>query len=121
MSTLEQIDQTYFTAWETGDFDTIRSLVSDDVDFVGALGRAHGIDDFLAGLAGLGRVLTRIEVKARLANETDVITWFDLHSTVAGPAASAKWTHVENGKMTRIRVAFDPREIIAGLDAAASR
>lgn len=118
MSSLEQIDETYFTAWEKGDFDTVRSLVADDVDFVGALGQAHGIDEFLTGLRGLGRVLTRIEVHARLANDMDVITWFDLHSTIAGPAPTAKWTHFENGKMTRIRVAFDPREIIAGLQAA---
>lgn len=64
MSALEQIDQTYFTAWEKGDYDTIRSLVAEDVDFIGPLAQTQGIDEFLTGLQGLGRVLTRIEVKA---------------------------------------------------------
>lgn len=113
MSNLEQIDQAYFTAWENGDYDIIRSLVSDDVDFIGPLAQTRGIEEFLTGLQGLGRVLTRIEVKARFANDTDVLTWFDLHSTIASPAPTAKWTHFENGKITRIRVAFDPREVIA--------
>ncbi|GAA3168157.1 MULTISPECIES: nuclear transport factor 2 family protein [Streptomyces] len=116
MSSLEQIDETYFAAWENGDFDTIRAMLADEVDFVGALGQARGVEEFLTGLRGLGQVLTRIEVRARLADSTDVMTWFNLHTSVAAPAASAKWTHIENGKITRIRVAFDPRDLLAGLE-----
>lgn len=120
MSSLEQIDEAYFTAWENGDFDTIQFLVADDLEFVGPLAQTQGVEDFLTGLRRLGKVLTRIEVKARFANETDVLTWFDLHSTVAAPAPTAKWTHIENGKIIRIQVAFDPRDVIAGLENAAA-
>lgn len=118
MSTPEQISEAYFTAWEAGDFDALRGLLADEVDFVGALGTAHGASAVLDGLRGLGRVLTRIEVKARLADASDVITWFNLHTSVAEPAATANWSHVEGGKITRIRVAFDPRSLLAGLEQA---
>lgn len=116
MTTPEQIAETYFTAWERADFDTLRSLMADGVDFVGPLGQAHGIEEILAGLRGLGRVLSRIEVIARVADESDVITWFKLHTSVAAPATTANWTHVEDGKITRIRVAFDPRALLEGLE-----
>jgi hypothetical protein len=41
----------------------------------------------------------------------DVLTWFDLHTTVASPVSVANWLHVENGKITPLRVAFDAREL----------
>jgi hypothetical protein len=44
----------------------------------------------------------------------DVLTWFDLHTTVAPPAPTANWQHVEDGRITRIRVAFDPRALTGG-------
>jgi hypothetical protein len=35
-------------------------------------------------------------------------------TTVADPVPVANWMHIEDGKITRIRVAFDPRGIVAG-------
>jgi hypothetical protein len=37
----------------------------------------------------------------------DVLTWFDLRTTIAPPAPVANWSHVEDGRITRIRVTFD--------------
>ncbi|MER5808518.1 nuclear transport factor 2 family protein [Streptomyces sp. NPDC002033] len=113
MKTPAEISEQYFTAWQKGDFETLRGLLADDVDFVGTLGRARGVDECIAGLRGMGRMLERIEVHARVADDTDVITWFDLYTADAPPAATANWSHVEDGKITRIRVTFDPREILA--------
>jgi hypothetical protein len=50
-------------------------------------------------------------VREQLADDTDVITWLDLHTTVAPPIPTANWSHVENGKITRINVTFDPRSL----------
>jgi len=44
----------------------------------------------------------------------DVLTWFDLATRVAETVPVANWMHVEDGKITRIRVAFDARGIAAG-------
>ncbi|MFE5582619.1 nuclear transport factor 2 family protein [Kitasatospora sp. NPDC056531] len=114
--TARELAETYFTAWEAGDFDTIRGLLADDVDFVGALGTASGIEEALGGLMGLGQVLEKIDVKVRAADGDEVITWFELCTTVAPPAPTANWMHVENGKIARIRVTFDPRGLLAGFE-----
>ncbi|MDH6706470.1 ketosteroid isomerase-like protein [Kitasatospora sp. MAA19] len=113
-NTAREIAETYFKAWEAGDFETMRGLLAEDVDFVGAMGTASGVEEALAGLKGLGQVLERIEVKVRVAEGDDVITWFDLCTSIAPPAPTANWMHVENGKIARIRVTFDPRGLLAG-------
>ncbi|MEU9716667.1 nuclear transport factor 2 family protein [Streptomyces sp. NPDC047976] len=112
--TARELAETYFTAWEAGDFETLRGLLADDVDFVGTLGKASGADEALAGLRRMGRVLERIDVKARVAEGAEVITWFELCSSIAPPAPTANWMHVEDGRIARIRVTFDPREQLAG-------
>ncbi|MQS12821.1 nuclear transport factor 2 family protein [Streptomyces kaniharaensis] len=112
--TAREIAETYFAAWQAGDFETLRGLLADDVDFAGALGTASGIDEALAGLKGLGQALEKIEVRVRVAEGDDVITWFDLCTSIAPPAPTANWMHVDNGKIARIRVTFDPRELLAG-------
>ncbi|MEU9041957.1 MULTISPECIES: nuclear transport factor 2 family protein [unclassified Kitasatospora] len=111
-----ELAETYFTAWEAGDFETIRGLLADDVDFVGALGTASGVEQALAGLQGLGRVLEKIDVKVRVAEGDEVITWFELNTSIAEPTPTVNWMHVEDGKIARIRVTFDPRALLAGFE-----
>lgn len=105
--------EAYVTAWKAGDEPALRSLLADDVTFVGALGTADGVDDCVAGLLGMGQILDDVVVHARVADEHDVITWFDLHTSIAPPTPTANWSHVEDGRITAIRVTFDPREILA--------
>ena len=111
--TPRHVAEAYFTAWETGDFETLRSLLADDVTFAGALGTASGAEECVQGLRGMSEILDRIEVQMRLADDTDVMTWFDLHTTVAPPTPTVNWSRVVDGKVTQIRVTFDPRDIIA--------
>jgi hypothetical protein len=44
----------------------------------------------------------------------DVLTWFDLATSVAETVPVANWMHVEDGKVTQIKVAFDARGIAGG-------
>ena len=104
----------YFDAWQARDEQALGEILAEDVTFRGPLGTANGRSDCIAGLMGMLGIVTGIEVQARVADEHDVITWFDLHTTAAAPAPTANWSHVENGRITRIRVAFDPRDILRG-------
>jgi hypothetical protein len=49
----------------------------------------------------------------RFTDGPDVLTWFALHTTVAPPAPTANWMHVQDGWITAIRVTFDPRALLA--------
>ena len=105
---------TYFRAWKERDFATLRSIVADDVTFRGPLGTADDAESCVKGLQGMAQILDDIVVQHVFVDGQDVLTWFDLHTTVAPPAPTANWSHVENGKITRIRVTFDPRALTKG-------
>jgi hypothetical protein len=101
----------YFDAWKGKDFATLRSLLADDVTFDGPLAQLDNADDCVNGLEGMSRIMTDIVVHKRFVDGGDVLTWFDLHTTVADPVPTANWSHVESGKITSIRVAFDARPL----------
>jgi len=108
-----QVAQTYFEAWRAKDMDRFRSILAADVDFAGPLARLTGLEDVSTGSEGLWKITSDVDVQRMHVDGADVITWFDLHTTVADPMPVANWTHVENGKITRIRVTFDPRGLMS--------
>ncbi|GGR74209.1 hypothetical protein J2S40_001210 [Nocardioides luteus] len=112
-ATPAELAEAYVTSWQERDFTRLRSLLADDVSFVGPLATIDNADECVAGLQGMSRILEKIEVKERLADDSSVITWFDLHTAAADPAPTANWMRVEDGLITEIRVAFDPRGILA--------
>jgi ketosteroid isomerase-like protein len=108
-----QVADTYFRCWVDGDFDTLRGVLADDATFRGPLGAADDGDSCLAGLRGMRAILRDVVVVRRWVDGPDVLTWFELHTTVAPPAPTANWMHVEDGRITSIRVTFDPRDLVA--------
>ena len=108
-SSTRKAAEIYLESWRDKDFARFRTILADDVDFSGPLARLSGIDDVATGMEGLGQITSDVVVQRMVVDGADVITWFDLHTTVADPMPVANWTHVEDGKITRIRVTFDPR------------
>ena len=91
----------------------MRPILHPDVTFTGALGSTEGTGDTLAGLSGMFAMTERVEVVKRWVDGPDVLTWFELRTATAGPLAIVNWSHVEDGRITRIRVTFDPRPLLA--------
>jgi ketosteroid isomerase-like protein len=105
---------TYFDAWLGGDFDRLRSVLADDVTFAGPMGLANGVEECLRGLQGLATIITGLDIRQVFTAGSEVLTWYEMATKVADPVPVANWMHVEDGKITRIRAAFDPRGILAG-------
>jgi ketosteroid isomerase-like protein len=99
----------YFDAWKANDFDAGRSLVADDVSFEGPLATLEGAEAYMEGIRGLSRIVSEIAIRKVFVDGRAVLTWYDIHTTVAPPMAVANWLHVERGKITALRVAFDAR------------
>jgi limonene-1,2-epoxide hydrolase len=111
-ATPEEVAAAYFKAWKDGDIDSVRPLLHPDVDFLGAMGATRGIEETLRGLGGMFAMTRRVEVIRRWADGPDVITWFELSTDGAGPLPVVNWSHVEDGRITWIRVTFDPRPLL---------
>jgi ketosteroid isomerase-like protein len=104
----------YFRAWKAHDAGALRALLADDATFAGPLGTAGDGDEMAAAIQGLFAITTDVVVQVMAADGSDVITWFDLHTTVAPPTPVANWSQVREGKIVRVRATFDPRALVAG-------
>ena len=102
---------TYFEAWKAGDFEQVRLVLADDVTFDGPLGHAGNAEECIAGLRRMSQIVTDIVIHKTFVDGPDVLTWFDLHTAQTDPLPTVNWRHVENGKITWIRVTFDPRPL----------
>jgi limonene-1,2-epoxide hydrolase len=102
----------YFDAWKSNDIERVRPLMHDEVAFDGALGSTRGIDETLAGLSRMFAMTEHVEVLHRWVDGPDVLTWFDLRTKTAGLLPVVNWSHVEDGRITWIRVTFDPRPLL---------
>jgi hypothetical protein len=99
----------YFDAWRDKDFERLRAVLADDVEFAGPFAQIRGADECVKGLAGLARITTGIDVKKVFVDGADTLTWYELSTSVAEPVPVANWMYAEDGRITRIRVAFDAR------------
>ena len=114
MTDTATVAATYFDAWREKDFGRLRSVLADDVDFAGPLGTVQGGDGCLRGLQGMAQIMTGLDVRKVFRDGADVLTWFELSTKVADTVPVANWMQVQDGKITRIRVAFDARGIAGG-------
>jgi SnoaL-like domain len=99
----------YFDAWKARDFPTMRSLLADRFDFAGPIDRFDSADAYQQAVQGLSQMITDIVVHKTFTDGADVLTWYDLHTKITDPAPVAEWSHVENGKITRVQAVFDAR------------
>jgi hypothetical protein len=104
----------YFRAWKARDAGALRAVLADDASFTGPLGTAGNADEMATAIQGLFAITTDVVVQIMAADGGDVITWFDLHTTVAPPTPVANWSQVRDGKIVRVRATFDPRALVAG-------
>jgi SnoaL-like domain len=103
---------TYVNAWTSGDFGMARSTLHDDVEFVGPLGTASGIDDCMRGLEGLKQIVASSEPRKVIADGDDVCLIYDLFTTTsAGIIPTAGWFQLRGGKIAAIRGFFDARPL----------
>jgi hypothetical protein len=104
----------YQRAFGSGDVQSARSLLADDLHFEGPIDQFEKADDYIESVAKLHQIVKGIDVKKILADDTDVVTIYDMHTnTPAGTSNIAEWATVANGKIVAIRVFFDARPFAA--------
>jgi hypothetical protein len=112
-----RIVSSYFDAWRAHDLDALRALLADDA-FTGPLGQSANADEYRDAIGRVFAITTDIVIEKMLADDQDVLTWFELHTSVAPSAAVANWSRIENSKIVRVRATFDPRSIIAAREGS---
>jgi hypothetical protein len=109
-----EVVERYKQAFGSGDVQTARSLLADDLHFKGPIEEFHSADAYLQSLAKLSQIVTGMDVQKVLANGSDVVTIYDLHTnTPAGTSNIAEWATVRDGKIVELHVFFDARPFAA--------
>ncbi|QSQ19486.1 nuclear transport factor 2 family protein [Pyxidicoccus parkwayensis] len=113
MESPSEVVKAYFDAWVAKDESKLRGTLAPRVSFVGALGTAEGAEACVKGLVnGMWKVSPRVSVLHRFVDGNDVLTWFEIFPHDGAPVPVANWSHVENGRISHIRVTFDPRPLL---------
>lgn len=88
-------------------------MLADDITYDGPQGHLDGADAYVQFIERFTQAMTDIVVMKRFVNGRDVLTWFDLHTNIAPPRPTANWSHIEDGKISWVRVTFDPQPMAA--------
>src|SRR5262245_17014560 len=114
MAGAAEVVEQYQRAFGSGDLETARSLLADDLHFKGPLEEFDSADAFMQSVARLAQIITGTELKKVIADGNDVVTIYELRtSTPAATSDVAEWATVKNGKIAEIRVFFDARPFAA--------
>jgi ketosteroid isomerase-like protein len=114
-SNAKEVVISYLEALNDQDFKAARSHLKDDMTFLAPIASHNSADAYLEANERL-RSIYRInkvlyEVKKVFVDGDDVCVFFDFNIGSATLFASG-WFHVANGKISSIRVVFDPRPIV---------
>jgi ketosteroid isomerase-like protein len=114
MAKSAEVVERYQQAFGSGDIQTARSLLADDLRFEGPIEQFDSADDYMRSVSKLAQIVTGTDVKKVLAEGDDVVTIYDLHTnTPAGTSHVAEWAKVKGGKIAEMRVFFDARPFAA--------
>jgi ketosteroid isomerase-like protein len=101
-------------AWSSGDFATARTLLRDDVTFVGPLGSGGGAESYMNRLVDLSHHVTSAEPIKVVVDGDDACIIYDLVTDAGGSVPTSDWYHVQDGKISSVRAYFDTRALTAG-------
>ena len=111
MSDSAGIVELFATAMSSGDFGTARSLLADDLHFLGPIDEFNRADDYLGALQKLFSMVRSVENQATVAQDAEVVRFYVLDTPVAR-APVAEWYTVKDGKIAELRAYFDARPFV---------
>jgi hypothetical protein len=106
----KEVVMEYIEAVNRKDFKSARSYVSDSVSYVGSMNKFDKAEPYLKYLEHLDLYL---DIKKVFVDGDDVCEFHEIHlDTQPEPLLVCMWFHVDGGKISSIRIVFDPRPFI---------
>jgi len=104
----EKVVNAFIKAINDEDFITARKYVNDNLKFDGVLGSRDGADIYFSDME---RMKFKYNVKKVFADENDVCLLYDINMGGA-TIFTCGWYKLENGKISSLKVVFDPRPLL---------
>jgi hypothetical protein len=107
-----QLIETYHNAWTTGDFNTARRCLDDNLDFRGSIDAFSNAEDFVNALKGFKGVVRGVVLLKSYFDHGGGALLYDCDTvTPAGVIRTSEFFAVDRGKITEIRLVFDAGEL----------
>ena len=108
----KQVVTNYHNAWTSGDVETARTYLADDLDFQGSIDTFGRADDFIAGLTMFQMMLRGVSLIQSFFSESGAALLYDCDTmTPAGVIRTAEFFTVRDDKIRSIRLVFDATEL----------
>jgi hypothetical protein len=88
-------------AWSSGDYATARTLLRDDVTFVGPLGSGGGVESYMNSLVDLSRHVASAEPIKVVVDGDDACIIYDLVTDAGGPCRHQTGITYRTGRSPR--------------------
>ncbi|MET7259587.1 nuclear transport factor 2 family protein [Dyadobacter fermentans] len=98
----------FLKALNNNDFEEAGELMDENVKFEGVLGSVEGRDEYVRQMA---KMKLRYDVKNLLYDEHSVSVLYEIDMS-GKKVLTSGWYEVHDGKITHIRVIFDPRPVL---------
>jgi limonene-1,2-epoxide hydrolase len=108
MSSPVEVVEQYAAALASGDFATARSLLADDLHFIGPIDEFRRADDYVTAIQRLFSMVRGVEDQATVSQDAEVVRFSVLDTPVA-KAPVAEWFTVSDGRIAKLRAYFDAR------------
>lgn len=110
-----QIVDNYLDALADGDFERLRSCLSDTFTYQGPTARFENPEDFSSMIWAVGQILNKIERRKTFVDGPDVCSILNFHVQWDDPKMIpvVQWAVVKTGKIHSIEVFFDATEYTA--------
>lgn len=98
----------FITALNNEDFEEAKSYVEDDMKFDGVLGSRNGSEAYFNDME---KMRFKYEIKKVFADGNDVCLLYDINMGNA-TIFTCGWYKVRDGKISSLKVVFDPRPVL---------
>ncbi|MEM7157617.1 MAG: nuclear transport factor 2 family protein [Myxococcota bacterium] len=114
MTTTKELVTAFYSRIENKDFDGVRALLHDDLDFQGPMQSAENANELVSMLTMMGGVTESFRIKQLFVEDDRACCVYDLvTATPIGPSPMAEYFEVRDGRIAAIHAHFDSRPWIA--------
>ena len=107
-----KIVEGYSSAWASGDLDTARGFLADDLQFRGSIDNFNDADSLISALSVFLNILKSVNVLNAFYDENEAILMYDcVTDSPAGTIRTVEYFKVEDGKIKEIKLIFDASEL----------
>ena len=110
MTTASEVFNDYLSAFESGDMDRARALVTDDFSFDGPMLQVDGKDAFFEAVSDLPSIIKGHTILKQFEDGDEVCSIYDFEIETpagAGSVTMAEWCTVRDGRLASARLVFD--------------